>query len=159
MWGLQSNGVCGVDEMVGVVGSTKCSEICITEVLSSIPMWSTSRRVSSTPSKQQHICSWWQYRVLFRERNQILCYFTPSITCSFNPKTQPPDVTLNCHNLFTSSSSMFGIQCRVYTKLHSITLQKTTNLIQPCKLQPSVVVFVYITMFLTESCVPCSHPQ
>jgi hypothetical protein len=47
----------------------------------------------------------------------------------------------------------------VSTKLHSITLQKTTNLIQPCELQPSVVVFVYITMFLTESDVPCSHPQ
>jgi hypothetical protein len=36
------------------------------------------------------------------------------------------------------------------TKLHSITLQKTTNLIQLCELHHSVVVSVYITMFLTE---------
>jgi hypothetical protein len=159
MWGLQSNVICGMDEVVGVVGSTRCSEICITEVLSSIPTWSTSRRVSSIPSKLQHICSWWQYRILFGEKDEILCYFTPSITCSFNPNAQPPDVTINCHNLFTSSSLVFLGSRAVSTKLHSITLQKTTNLIQPWELQPSVVVFVYITMFLTESPVPCSHPQ
>jgi len=145
--------------VVGVVRSTRCSESSITEVLSSIPMWSTSRRVSSTPWKQQHICSWWQCRVQGDERDQIWCYFIPSITFSFNPKAHRPDVTLNCHNLFTSSSSIFLGSSAVSTKLHSITLQKTTNLIQPCELQPSVVVFVYITMFLTESDVPCSHPQ
>ena len=158
MSGPQSNVICGVDEVAGVVGPARCSEICSAEVLSSIPTWSTSRRVSSTPSKQQHICSWWHCRVLFSETDQILCYSTPSITCSFNPKAQPLDVTLNCNNLFTSSSSFLGPSA-MSTKLHSITSQKITILIRPCELQPSIVVCVYITTFLPKSRVPCSYPQ
>jgi hypothetical protein len=132
MWGLQSNVVCGVDEVVGVVCSTRCSESCITEVLYSIPTWSTSRRVGSTPSKQQHSCSWWQYRVLFGERDQILCYFTPNITFSFNPKAQPPNITLTATTFLPHPvhCSWDPVPCLPnYTALHCRRLQTWYNLV------------------------------
>jgi hypothetical protein len=103
-----------------------CSEVCIAMCYTCIPKWSASRKVSSRRSKQ--VCSWWHWRMLFAERDQIWCYFIPSITCSSNPKA-----SLNCHNLWYfhfNDVISYGIpECDpMSTELYSITSQ-VTNLI------------------------------